>query len=54
MLMLVLGILFIVMGLAVHVLKMHFLISGYNTMSKEKKKKVDVEEIGRASCRERV
>lgn len=47
MLMIIVAILFIVTGLAVHVFKMHFLISGYNTMSKEKKKKVDVEGLGR-------
>ena len=47
MLLIILGILFIVMGLAVHVFKMHFLISSYNTMSKEKKKKVDVEGLAR-------
>lgn len=39
---LVFGALLIVIGLAVHVFKWHFLISGYNTMSKEKKAKVNV------------
>ncbi len=41
------GLLFIVIGLAVHVFKWYFLISGYNTMSKEKKAKVDTEGLGR-------
>jgi hypothetical protein len=33
--------------LAIHVFKWYFLISGYNTMSKEKKKNVDTEGLGR-------
>ncbi|KAF0092522.1 MAG: hypothetical protein FD141_706 [Fusobacteria bacterium] len=44
---LLLGIFFIIIGLAVHVLKLHFLISGYNTMSKEKKTNVDTAGLGR-------
>jgi len=35
------GVFLIVMGLLVHVFKWYFLISGYNTMSKEKKAKVN-------------
>ncbi|MGI6642441.1 MAG: DUF3784 domain-containing protein [Bacillota bacterium] len=41
------GLFLILMGLAVHVLKWHFLISGYNTMSKERKANVDTEGLGR-------
>ncbi|MDD3654265.1 MAG: DUF3784 domain-containing protein [Desulfotomaculaceae bacterium] len=41
------GVFFIVIGLAVHVFKWYFLISGYNTMSKEKKANVDTEGLGR-------
>lgn len=40
--------LFVFLGFAVHKLKWHFLISGYNTMSKEQKENVDVEKLGRA------
>ncbi len=36
------GAIIILLGLAVHVFKCYFLISGYNTMPKEKKAKVDV------------
>ena len=43
----VIGVLMIVMGLAVHVFKMYFLISGYNTMPVEKKANVDVKSIGK-------
>jgi len=35
------------MGLAVHRFKWYFLISGYNTMKKEKKANVDVESLGK-------
>jgi hypothetical protein len=38
---------FIVMGLAIHVFKMHFLIAGFNTMPKSKKENVDQEGLGR-------
>lgn len=38
---------FIVMGLAIHVFKMHFLIAGFNTMPKAKKENVDQEGLGR-------
>ena len=41
------GVFFIVIGLAVHVFKWHFLIAGYNTMAKDKKVKVDTEGLGR-------
>jgi hypothetical protein len=41
------GAFFIAIGLAVHVFKWYFLIAGYNTMSKEKKAKVDTEGLGR-------
>jgi len=44
---LLMGIFFIVLGLVVHVFKWHFLIAGYNTMSKEKKAKVDTVSLGR-------
>lgn len=39
--------LFIFLGFAVHKLKWHFLISGYNTMTKEQKKNVDVKNLSR-------
>lgn len=38
----VIGCLLIAMGLAVHVFKLYFLISGYNTMPVEKKANVDI------------
>lgn len=40
--------LFLFLGFAVHKLKWYFLLSGYNTMSKEQKENVDVEKLGRA------
>ena len=43
----IIGIFFILLGLAVHIFKWYFLISGYNTMSKEKKANVDTEGLGR-------
>ena len=43
----IIGVFLIVMGLMVHVFKWHFLISGYNTMPKEQKEKVDAEGLGR-------
>lgn len=43
---LILGIFFITLGLGVHVFKWYFLISGYNTMSKEKKANVDTAGLG--------
>lgn len=43
----ILGIFFIGIGLAVHVFKWYFLISGYNTMPKEKKANVDTAGLGR-------
>lgn len=44
---LLLGIFFIFMGLSFHVFKWYFLISGYNTMPKEKKANVDTAGLGR-------
>lgn len=44
---LLIGIFLIFMGLSVHVFKWYFLISGYNTMSKEKKVNVDTAGLGR-------
>ena len=41
------GVVFTAIGLAVHILKWHFLIAGYNNMSKEKKANVDTERLGR-------
>jgi len=41
------GVLFFLMGLAIERLHWYFLISGYNTMSREKKKNVDVQGLGR-------
>jgi hypothetical protein len=43
----ILGIFFIFIGLAVHVFKWYFLISGYNTMSKDKKANVDTAGLSR-------
>lgn len=43
----IIGLLLIAMGLAVHVFKLYFLISGYNTMSAEKKANVDVKSIAK-------
>lgn len=44
---LITGLIFIAIGLAIHKFKWYFLISGYNTMSNEKQKNVDVEALGR-------
>lgn len=41
------GILMIVLGILIKHFKCYWLISGYNTMSKEKKKNVDTEGLGR-------
>jgi hypothetical protein len=41
------GVFLILVGLAVHVFKWYFLISGYNTMPKAKKANVDVAGLGR-------
>jgi preprotein translocase subunit SecG len=41
------GFIFILIGLAVHVFRWHFLISGYNTMPKEKKANVDIKGLAR-------
>lgn len=41
------GIFFILLGLAIHIKKWHFLISGYNTMPTEKRAKVNTEGLGR-------
>lgn len=43
----IVGVCFFLLGLGVHKLKWYFLISGYNTMSKNKKENVDVEGLGR-------
>lgn len=40
--------LFLFLGLGVHVFKWHFLISGYNTMSREKKANVDITGMARS------
>lgn len=39
--------LFMATGIAVHIFKWYFLIAGYNTMSKEKKAKVDIKALGK-------
>lgn len=41
------GAILFLMGLAVHRFRWYFLISGYNTMNKEKKANVDVESLGK-------
>lgn len=41
------GALFVFLGFGIHVMKWYFLISGYNTMSREKKAKVDTKGLGR-------
>jgi len=43
----IIGVILVAMGFAVHVLKWYFLISGYNTMPKEKKENVNTEGLGR-------
>ncbi len=43
----IIGLLLIAMGLAIHVFKLYFLISGYNTMPVEKKAKVDVKSLSK-------
>lgn len=43
----IMGGIFIVTGLAVHVFKMYFLIAGFNTMPKSKKENVDQEGLGK-------
>lgn len=43
----IVGAFFIAIGLAIHVFKWYFLIAGYNTMSKDKKAKVDTDGLGR-------
>ncbi|HEY4623021.1 MAG TPA: DUF3784 domain-containing protein, partial [Solibacillus sp.] len=44
---LLLAALFIFLGFAIQRLKWHFLISGYNTMTKEQKENVDVEGLAK-------
>ncbi len=44
---LIIGAFFIILGLMVHVGKFYFLISGYNTMRKEKKANVDIRGLAR-------
>jgi len=43
----IIAISFIMTGIAIRVFKWYFLISGYNTMSREKKDKVDIEGLAR-------
>ncbi len=43
----IIGVIFIGLGLAVHRFKWYFLIAGYNTMSTDKKAQVDVEGLAR-------
>ncbi len=43
----ILSVIFLFFGVGVKYFKWYFLISGYNTMSKEKKKNVDIEPLGR-------
>ena len=43
----IIGGMFIFLGIAIHKFKWYFLISGYNTMSKDKKANVDTEGLGR-------
>ncbi|MDD3654376.1 MAG: DUF3784 domain-containing protein [Desulfotomaculaceae bacterium] len=43
----IIGVFLISIGLAVHVFKWYFLIAGYNTVSKEKKAKVNTKGLGR-------
>ncbi|MDP4133674.1 MAG: DUF3784 domain-containing protein [Bacillota bacterium] len=43
----IIGGVLIVIGILIHVFKWYFLISGYNTMSKEKKANVDTKSLGR-------
>jgi hypothetical protein len=43
----IIGVFLVAMGLAVHVFKWYFLISGYNTMSREKKANVDTKGLSR-------
>lgn len=43
----IIGAFFIILGLAVHVGKLYFLLSGYSTMRRDKKANVDVRKIAR-------
>lgn len=45
--MLAIGFLFAVLGVLIKYFKWYWLISGYNTMSKERKKQVDIEALGK-------
>ncbi len=45
-LLLIIGLVFIFLGVGIQKLKWYFLISGYNTMSQEKKARVDVDKLG--------
>ena len=47
MVLLIIGLFLILMGLAIHVLKLYFLIAGFNTMPKDKKENVDTKGLGR-------
>lgn len=46
-LMVSLGVMFLVLGVMIKHFKWHWLIAGYNTMSKEQKKKVDIEGLSK-------
>ena len=43
--MIITGIIFIILGIFIKYGKMYFLIAGYNTLSKEKKKEYDIDGI---------
>ncbi|NLO75885.1 MAG: DUF3784 domain-containing protein [Clostridia bacterium] len=43
----ILAVIFLLLGLAIHVFKWYFLISGYNLMSKQKKENVDTQGLGK-------
>ncbi|MEC1180443.1 DUF3784 domain-containing protein [Metasolibacillus meyeri] len=47
----IIAVILVFLGIATHKLKWYFLISGYNTMSKEQKKHVDVEGLSRFIAR---
>lgn len=47
MIFILIGFLLILTGIAIHILKWYFLISGYNTISKAKKENVDTEGLGK-------
>ena len=45
------SLLFVLIGLAIKKYKCYWLISGYNTLSKDKKRNVDIEEVGKHIAR---